>query len=154
VWGKRGEWEIKTTCPLLLEAQACLLFCNRRLDHQTIFHPLQSMLEDLGFNMATFKKVINVAMLVAAVMFFFMAQSTSAAKGPKITHKVYFDMVQGDEELGRIVLGLYGKTVPKVRSRGGDFVETTANLSRPQRTSEPLRPAKRALATKAHLSIV
>jgi hypothetical protein len=28
--------------------------------------------------------------------------------------QVYFDVTSGDEELGRIVLGLYGKTVPKV----------------------------------------
>merc|ERR1712176_1156578 len=30
-----------------------------------------------------------------------------------ITHKVYFDITHGDEELGRVVLGLYGKMVPK-----------------------------------------
>merc|ERR1711939_761245 len=41
------------------------------------------------------------------------AQSSEAQKGPKITHKVYFDITHGDEELGRVVLGLYGKTVPK-----------------------------------------
>merc|ERR1712029_926500 len=52
-------------------------------------------------------------MLVAAIMFMYMANSAEAVKGPKITHKVYFDMQQGDQELGRIVLGLYGKTVPK-----------------------------------------
>jgi len=35
------------------------------------------------------------------------------AKGPKITHKVYFDMEVGGEPAGRIVMGLYGATVPK-----------------------------------------
>ncbi|KAI9322086.1 cyclophilin B complexed with [d-ser8]-cyclosporin [Dichotomocladium elegans] len=37
----------------------------------------------------------------------------SAKKGPLITNKVYFDIQQGDEKLGRVVVGLYGKTVPK-----------------------------------------
>ncbi|KAF8637943.1 hypothetical protein AX16_010576 [Volvariella volvacea WC 439] len=36
-----------------------------------------------------------------------------AAKGPKITHKVYFDIKHGDKELGRITMGLFGGTVPK-----------------------------------------
>jgi Peptidyl-prolyl cis-trans isomerase (rotamase) - cyclophilin family len=43
----------------------------------------------------------------------FIAQPVEAVKGPKITHKVYFDIEHGGEPLGRIVLGLYGKTVPK-----------------------------------------
>ncbi|KAL4964712.1 cyclophilin-like domain-containing protein [Aspergillus stella-maris] len=34
-------------------------------------------------------------------------------RGPKITNKVYFDIEYGDEALGRVVLGLYGKTVPE-----------------------------------------
>ncbi|KAF5850364.1 hypothetical protein GGP41_002568, partial [Bipolaris sorokiniana] len=39
--------------------------------------------------------------------------TTEAAKSPKITNKVFFDIEHGDEKLGRVVIGLYGKTVPK-----------------------------------------
>eukprot|EP00617_Octactis_speculum_P023122 CAMPEP_0185744456 /NCGR_PEP_ID=MMETSP1174-20130828/2583_1 /TAXON_ID=35687 /ORGANISM="Dictyocha speculum, Strain CCMP1381" /LENGTH=195 /DNA_ID=CAMNT_0028417875 /DNA_START=21 /DNA_END=608 /DNA_ORIENTATION=+ len=34
-------------------------------------------------------------------------------KGPKITSHVYFDISIGGEPAGRIIMGLYGKTVPK-----------------------------------------
>lgn len=54
---------------------------------------------------------LAATLLVGAVLFF--SQPAAAAKGPKITHKVYFDIQHGDEQIGRIVMGLYGKTVPK-----------------------------------------
>merc|ERR1712094_27723 len=34
-------------------------------------------------------------------------------KGPAVTSKVYFDVTIAGEKAGRIVMGLYGKTVPK-----------------------------------------
>ncbi|KAF8200654.1 cyclophilin-like domain-containing protein [Pholiota molesta] len=56
---------------------------------------------------------VSIAFIVVSIAAFFCAQSVEAAKGPKVTHKVYFDIQQGDESLGRIVMGLYGGTVPK-----------------------------------------
>ena len=60
------------------------------------------------------QRLLTSALLILTFVFVFFAQSSEAQKGPKITHKVYFDITHGDEELGRVVLGLYGKTVPKV----------------------------------------
>ncbi|KAH6892022.1 cyclophilin-like domain-containing protein [Thelonectria olida] len=54
-----------------------------------------------------------VSALVLGVGLVFFTQAAEAAKGPKITHKVYFDIEQDGENLGRIVMGLYGKTVPE-----------------------------------------
>lgn len=68
----------------------------------------------MSSTMANLNKVVISLMLILTVTFLFLAQTASAAKGPKITHKVYFDIEQNDESLGRIVIGLYGKTVPKV----------------------------------------
>merc|ERR1712100_999661 len=63
--------------------------------------------------MASFQRLIISLLVILTFTFVFFAQSSEAQKGPKITHKVYFDITHGDEELGRVVLGLYGKTVPK-----------------------------------------
>ncbi|EPE32857.1 Cyclophilin-like protein [Glarea lozoyensis ATCC 20868] len=63
--------------------------------------------------MFTLQRLVVSALLILTVTFLFFAQTAEATKGPKITHKVYFDIQHGDEPMGRIVMGLYGKTVPK-----------------------------------------
>lgn len=63
--------------------------------------------------MFNLRRLVLSATLLFAVGLVFFSQTAEATKGPKITHKVYFDIQQGDEALGRVVLGLYGKTVPK-----------------------------------------
>ncbi|KAI9345691.1 putative peptidyl-prolyl cis-trans isomerase [Obelidium mucronatum] len=47
------------------------------------------------------------------VALFALVSLVAAAKGPAITTKVYFDIEQAGKPLGRVVIGLYGKTVPK-----------------------------------------
>lgn len=37
----------------------------------------------------------------------------SANADAKVTHKIFFEVQQGDRSLGRIVIGLYGEIVPK-----------------------------------------
>jgi len=43
----------------------------------------------------------------------FADEKKAAKKGPKITNKVFFDVSIGGESAGKIVMGLYGKSVPK-----------------------------------------
>jgi peptidyl-prolyl cis-trans isomerase B (cyclophilin B) len=45
--------------------------------------------------------------VVATLAALFCAQSVEAARGPKITSKVYFDIKHGDKDLGRSALFLH-----------------------------------------------
>ncbi|KAH3685100.1 hypothetical protein WICPIJ_003920 [Wickerhamomyces pijperi] len=66
----------------------------------------------LGLDMKTFASIFSI--FIFSLWFFFGTSSVNAAdQNPTITHKVYFDISQGGENLGRVVFGLYGDVVPK-----------------------------------------
>merc|ERR1719359_2542993 len=53
---------------------------------------------------------MKLAFLAAAL---FVATLAVSEAEPEVTTKVYFDIEMGGKSAGRIVMGLYGKTVPK-----------------------------------------
>jgi len=57
--------------------------------------------------------LLMVVLVMGLVGLFFVPRQVGAKKGPKVTHKVFFDMEVGGKPQGRIVIGMFGKTVPK-----------------------------------------
>jgi len=55
-------------------------------------------------------KVLGAFLLIFGI---FCYSSYAEVKGPKVTHKVFFDMTVGGQDVGRIEIGLFGGTVPK-----------------------------------------
>ena len=52
-------------------------------------------------------------MVSSVILALFSLIAVASATGPKVTNKVYFDIQIDGKDAGRIVFGLYGKTVPK-----------------------------------------
>jgi hypothetical protein len=110
------------------------------------------------FTMANLQRIVISILVILTGVFLFMGQTVSAAKGPRITHKVYFDVEHDGQPMGRIVMGLYGKTVPKVRCANDHPLllasfDDTDLADRPRTISERWRQARRALAMRGRHSI-
>lgn len=60
-------------------------------------------------------KLISFSLVVATLFAFFFKASAAAdlPENPPITHKVFFDITEDDEPIGRITIGLFGSVVPK-----------------------------------------
>nr|CAB3265061.1 peptidyl-prolyl cis-trans isomerase B-like [Phallusia mammillata] len=58
-------------------------------------------------------KLLVVFALVGAAVFFLLPDQADAEKGPLVTDKVFFEITIGQEPIGKIEIGVFGKTVPK-----------------------------------------
>ncbi|CAK8694837.1 peptidyl-prolyl cis-trans isomerase B-like [Clavelina lepadiformis] len=59
------------------------------------------------------KFLVAASILVAVLVFLLVPGESEAKSGPLVTHVVYFDITIGGKDVGRIEMGLFGKTVPK-----------------------------------------
>jgi len=58
-------------------------------------------------------KIFALFSLISPVLFYFSTPATAASGGEAITSKVFFDIDIANGEGGRVVMGLFGETVPK-----------------------------------------
>ncbi|XP_065183468.1 peptidyl-prolyl cis-trans isomerase B-like [Sycon ciliatum] len=56
---------------------------------------------------------MKVVQLLSAFVLLATLNLVAGAADTTVTHKVFFDMAVGNEKIGRIVIGLFGNTVPK-----------------------------------------
>merc|ERR1711868_350010 len=59
------------------------------------------------------KKKLCLKMKVITVIALLCLAGLEAKKGPKVTHKAWFEITIDGENIGKIEIGLFGKTVPK-----------------------------------------
>ncbi|XP_073241837.1 peptidyl-prolyl cis-trans isomerase B-like [Porites lutea] len=62
------------------------------------------------------KIIMVVSFAICTLVFLLLpgdSQGGKTKKGPLVTEKVFFDVTHGDVKIGRVVIGLFGKTVPK-----------------------------------------
>lgn len=70
--------------------------------------------------------MLFAAAIVLSLMLFSQQHAeTNAETGPKVTDKVYMDITIGGKEAGRIVIGLFGGTVPKTAKNFKTLCEGT-----------------------------
>ncbi|KAK9467629.1 Peptidyl-prolyl cis-trans isomerase B [Lipomyces arxii] len=68
--------------------------------------------------MVNWVRVGTLLLAIAVAFVFFISgqgsvEAAASTVSPQVTTKVFFDVTQGGEPLGRIVMGLYGEVVPK-----------------------------------------
>merc|ERR1711872_136559 len=75
------------------------------------------------------KLIGGVTLLTSVILLVNCCTSAGAQKkGPKVTHKVWFDITIGGEAAGRIEIGLFGKTVPKTTENFFQLASPDAKL--------------------------